>query len=664
MKAFAGAIRGVIRVSFYVLPVMLYLISTSFATPPASQDIILQGFHWNSKNNGNHGQWYNLIAGKANDLKEAGVTIVWFPPPSKTPRYDLGEHDDINSANGYVPMDYYDVGEYKQWVQDWWPNFSKVWYQHSGTKTLYGSKTELKSAISALHAKNIKVLADIVLNHRGPRQLNICDEWISWFDDQGKVESGKMLWGKASDCTPPEIISNDGGGGVDDGESGFPPNIAHSNPAVRAQIVEWMKWLKTNIGFDGWRYDYVKGFAAERIQEYNDSTKPNLSIGECWDYNANTIIGWIDRTNTINTKRSAAFDFPTKKTLTDNFGSENYGVLSNLPGLMGRWPENAVTFLDNHDTHAPHADPYPFPDNRLLEGYAYLLTHPGIPCIFWQHFYDISSTMHDKIKELAKIRKEAGITSTSSVNILRAENALYAAEIDGKLIVKIGTRTWYPSDANLTGYSIKAEYGDYKIWTRSSSPLFIRTVLFIKAETAPGQDMFIRGGIDHSYAQTVLNKTCTSQNYSCAIPIQHLNLKNTTTRPWKTGDDYLDWYGKEPGQQVYAEGTPLDWTTNSWPAAWGPKKTVAVDGFGETPLNKYGPHYWMLDVKVDSSRTITKNNAKWFEFKAYVSNGCGWENDITQTNTPYSSKNHFAKCGHINVYEFGKSQPVEIIPLP
>jgi alpha-amylase len=651
--------------AFFALSIIMIHHSDCFATPTGSKDIILQSFHWNSKNNGQFGEWYTLIKGKASDLNEAGVTMVWFPPPSKTCRYDLGDHNDPNSSNGYVPMDYYDVGEYRQWVQDGWPNYSKRWYQHPGAETLYGSKSELKNAISALHSKNIKTVADIVLNHRGPRQVNVCGEWISWFDEQGKVESGKMIWGKANDCNPSEIISNDGGGGgSDDGGSDFTPNIAHSNANVRVQIIDWLKWLKNDIGFDGWRYDYVKGLSPDRIQEYNNSTNPSISIGEFWDYDAQAIIGWIDRTNIINSKRSAAFDFPTKKILTDNFGTQNYGVLSHLPGLIGIWPENAVTFLDNHDTYPPHENPYQFPDNRLLEGYAYVLTHPGIPCIFWSHYYDKGSTIHDKIKELAKIRKDFGINSTSAVNILRAENSLYAAEIDCKLIVKIGTKIWYPSDAQLTGYTLKTEYGDYKIWTRTNPPTYVRTVIFVKAITIPGQDMFIRGGIDHTYAQTALNKTCTSGNYNCAIPIQHLNLKNNTTRAWKTGDNFLDWYGRESGQGMGSEGTAFDWTTNAWPPEWGPKKTVAVDGFGEEPLNHYGPHYWMLDVKVDTSRTVNINGVRWFEFKAFVSNGSGWESDITQPAAPYTSKNHFAKCGCVNVYEFGKNNPVEIVPLP
>lgn len=439
-----------------------------------SGEIVLQAFHWRAKNNGQHGAWYDLIASKAQDLKEAGITLVWFPPPSKTMRYDLDEYGDWASANGYVPMDYYDLGEHRQWVQDGWPKNHEAhndmdgkWYQHAGTETLWGSRAELETAIQTLKQKNIKSIADIVLNHRGPRQANKDGERISWGDDAGRVASGRMVWGHYNDSDPQEITTPDGGsGGQDDGGSAFGPNIAHQNPVAKSQLKQWMLWLKNEIGFDGWRYDYVKGFAARHIQDYNDHTNAYWSVGEFWDDDVDRISAWIDGTHTDDAHRCSAFDFPTKGILTNHFGNHDYSVLQSLPGLMGRRPDKAVTFLDNHDTHPPHHDPKQFPDNRLLEGYAYILTHPGTPCIYWQHFYDKSSIVHDRIKELAQIRRQTGITNTSSVNILRAEQDLYAAEIDGKVTTRIGPKQWQPSDASLGGYRLRVEFGDYAIWTK------------------------------------------------------------------------------------------------------------------------------------------------------------------------------------------------------
>jgi aryl-alcohol dehydrogenase-like predicted oxidoreductase len=183
-----------------------------------------------------------------------------------------------------------------------------------------------------------------------------------------------------------------------------------------------------------------------------------------------------------------------------------------------------------------------------------------------------------------------------------------------------------------------------------------RTVILINGVTQPGQDMYLRGGIDHGYAQSKFGKTCTAQNKLCAIPIRHLSIiKNAEL----TNDHYLDWYGSEAGQGN-AEGSPAVWTTNQWPSSWGAKKTVEKDGYGETPLNTYGHHYWLLDVKMDCSRTVNG----WFELKSYISNGPGWEGSIAQPGGPYSSWNHFARCGKINVFRRNQNSPEEIKDFP
>ena len=89
-----------------------------------------------------------------------------------------------------------------------------------------------------------------------------------------------------------------------------------------------------------------------------------------------------------------------------------------------------------------------------------------------------------------------------------------------------------------------------------------RTVVFIEGETNPGQDMFVRGGVDHDFANRVLGRDCSADNLECAIPIRHRNRRNTNT--WHLRDTHLDWYGAEPEQAEWpypAEGSPLAWIT-------------------------------------------------------------------------------------------------------
>lgn len=215
------------------------------------------------------------------------------------------------------------------------------------------------------------------------------------------------------------------------------------------------------------------------------------------------------------------------------------------------------------------------------------------------------------------------------------ENAFDHAAYSGMTVLRINQVT----DGGTGQYRYQNFINNYLI----SDGNWQRTVVFIYGVTQPGQDMFVRGGIDHSYANSVLGRNCETWNFECAVPIRHRNLRNDTTAPWKAGDEYLDWYGAESGQSADSVGSPLDWTTNNS----GNPSTVAQDGFGYEVLNEYGDHYWMLDVDMDCSSTVNG----WFELKSFISNGPGWESDVSQFGTPYNTGNHFAQCGKLNVFK-------------
>ena len=86
---------------------------------------------------------------------------------------------------------------------------------------------------------------------------------------------------------------------------------------------------------------------------------------------------------------TAAFDFTTKGVLQEACAKGEYWRLMDPdgrpPGLCGIWPSRAVLFLENHDTGST-LQHWPFPTHKLEEGYAYILTHPGAPTIFYDHW--------------------------------------------------------------------------------------------------------------------------------------------------------------------------------------------------------------------------------------------------------------------------------------
>jgi len=125
-----------------------------------------------------------------------------------------------------------------------------------------------------------------------------------------------------------------------------------------------MARLKNEIGFDGWRYDFVKGFAGSFIQEYNRHTSPWIAIGECWeDYN--TIVNWLNSSG----NQTMAFDFGLKGALNHAFSSNNLTSLNaygNMPSISGTHPSRSITFLENHDTGYPQ-NHWPYYITQLME---------------------------------------------------------------------------------------------------------------------------------------------------------------------------------------------------------------------------------------------------------------------------------------------------------
>jgi hypothetical protein len=48
-------------------------------------------------------------------------------------------------------------------------------------------------------------------------------------------------------------------------------------------IKHWLSWLRTDVGFDGWRFDFAKGYNGQHVLDYIKATQPALAVGEYWD---------------------------------------------------------------------------------------------------------------------------------------------------------------------------------------------------------------------------------------------------------------------------------------------------------------------------------------------------------------------------------------------
>ncbi len=139
-----------------LLITMFFVVSMAAVAQPASAakyseleegGVIMQAFYWDVPAGG---IWWDTIRSKIPEWYEAGISAIWIPPASK----GMGGAYSM----GYDPYDFFDLGEYNQ----------------KGTvETRFGSKQELINMINTAHAYGIKVIADIVINHRAGGDL----EW-------------------------------------------------------------------------------------------------------------------------------------------------------------------------------------------------------------------------------------------------------------------------------------------------------------------------------------------------------------------------------------------------------------------------------------------------------------------------------------------------------
>ena len=505
--------------------------------------VMLQGFTWNSAPRGTGwnkenpspywGKWYGIMKKNAASIKDT-FDYVWFNPPSVC---------DTNSSEGYAPTELNNLNSY------------------------YGTATELKEVIQAIQPA--KAIADIVVNHRAG---STC-----WGDFTNPD------WGVVKGVKYPAICSDDEGfnassgdkdhmvgkpsGAADTGASyGAYRDLDHTNTVVQDGIIAWMNNVLKPAGFVGWRYDYVKGFGARYVGQYNAGSSAEFSVGEYWPsagYNAsspsvwgNEIKNWISSTETGG-QRSRAFDFALKGAMNSVFGctwregsypnytsggssgSGNYALLADESNLYISQPSDAVTFIDNHDTGSNQGH-WELNRNKIGAGYALILTHPGVPCVSWSHYFTFNEggngdttypysglgaaqsylagntvagtekTLREHIDYLIQLRKETGIEYDSVRTTLKAESSVYAAEItgtNGSLIVSIGG-SYTPSADGYAGNNPIYGGTNFKIWKKGVNGEYTSggetTVeLSVTNDCGIGNAMFFTGTFTEAEAWTI-----------------------------------------------------------------------------------------------------------------------------------------------------------------
>ncbi len=288
----------------------LFVAALGASAAHAQSGVLLQGFYWNvhpgdPTNGTTGGVWWDSLATLAPRLAGAGIQTVWIPSPVK----GAGGRNSM----GYDLTDYYDFGELPQ---------------KGSNRTRFGTRTQLTNMIAALHSAGVRVMADVVLNHRdggnsqspdacgfGTTPYNVFNVRSNRFPANATSFNPTPTGGGASNCSTADPYYaayfgqdlgyfNNTNNTIAAGWYHGPHNLGH----VGDSLVVWGRYLVNTMGIDEVRLDAVKhiepGFLAPWLVELASGPQP-FAVGEYFG-STGEIANYAGQVNTFNTTYGAA----------------------------------------------------------------------------------------------------------------------------------------------------------------------------------------------------------------------------------------------------------------------------------------------------------------------------------------------------------------------
>ncbi|TLS22505.1 uncharacterized protein PpBr36_10068 [Pyricularia pennisetigena] len=361
---------------------------------------LFEAFEWYLPAEHNH---WRRLADKIPSLAALGVTDLWIPPACKGAWY---------TSNGYDVYDLYDLGEFDQ---------------RGARQTKWGSKQELLELVGVADRHGVKILFDAVLNHMTGadeteavlavnvdpddrrQEISTPHQIEAWtkFNFPGRGDTYSPLKWSAQHFTGVDYDQASKTNGIwkflgkewardVDGEFGnydflMCTDIDHSHPEVRRNFFHWVQWLASQMKLGGLRLDAVKHISASFMRDFvsviqNTVGRDWLLLGEYWSGDVKALLGYIERLD----HRVSLVDVP----LVESFSRISRGEQPDLRRVFENTlaaikPNNAVTFVVNHDTQTGQTLETPVEPFFIPIAYAMILlrANHGTPCVFWCDLY-------------------------------------------------------------------------------------------------------------------------------------------------------------------------------------------------------------------------------------------------------------------------------------
>lgn len=332
---------------------------------------------------GIHGGDFKGIEQKADYIRGLGATAIWITP---IPLNDAG-----SAYHGYGARDFYQLAPH------------------------LGTLTDLSNMVAACHARGIKVILDVVVNHSG----NLVDSGDAGYPNYNATGYTLRYRNNAIQHAPPFNVTNvtpatltslfhnhgviQDFNNPDQVEKGELSNLDDFNtqlPYVRTNMAAiWKYWIQV-ADVDGFRVDTVKhvehgnggfwNYWCPEIRNFATSLgKSNFFLfGEVYDGSDQKCGAYTGTKLSSNFAFDSVLDYPLYYLIGNVFAA----ATGNTKQLEDRYNNIAanydpaahyrlVTFLDNHDQR--RFLNINSATNRLGVALAFLYTARGIPCLYY-----------------------------------------------------------------------------------------------------------------------------------------------------------------------------------------------------------------------------------------------------------------------------------------
>ena len=302
---------------------------------------------------------------------DLGVTGMWLMPIAESPSY-----------HGYDVVDYDRV-------------------EHD-----YGTRKDLDTFLAAAHARGIKVIVDLVMNHTSidnpwfqasAKQDGTHDDWYVWSDQNpGWLgPDGQVVWHELDGRWYYAQFAEN------------MPDLNLRSPAVTAELDGIAKFWLQDVGVDGFRLD-----AAKHLIEDGKDAQTNTPETKAW------LAGWKQRVDAVepgamvvgevwDPASIAASYVPDSTDLTFDFGMAQgirlalqggraAPIVTALSDTLTAWPANRnATFLTNHDQTRIMTELSGDVPSAKLAAFL-LLTLPGTPFLYYGEEIGLTGTKPDE----------------------------------------------------------------------------------------------------------------------------------------------------------------------------------------------------------------------------------------------------------------------------